>query len=339
MSKLILSVATDSLPFRAPFRITGYTFTVSRVVVVRISDGQASGLGEASGIYYRSEDVEAMVASIEAVRPALEAGVSREELRALMPAGGARNAVDCALWDLQAKQERRPVWQLAKLNPPVPLLTTYTLGAESPQFMAQAAQNATSFSALKLKLAGELDLDIERVSSVRAARPDAWLSVDANQGYSIDVLTNLLPCLTRAKVELIEQPLARGRESDLDGFKCPIPIAADESVLGLDEMPALVGRFGVVNIKLDKCGGLTEALLMIDAARRMGLRLMVGNMVGSSWAMAPGYLVGQSCEFVDLDGPLALAVDRVPGVCYEDGHVRCDESVWGAATQNTGVGT
>jgi L-alanine-DL-glutamate epimerase-like enolase superfamily enzyme len=339
MSKLTLSVATENLPFRAPFRITGYTFTVSRVVVVRISDGQASGLGEASGIYYRSEDVEAMVASIEAVRPALEAGVSREELRALMPAGGARNAVDCALWDLQAKQERRPVWQLAKLNPPVPLLTTYTLGAESPQFMAQAAQNAASFSALKLKLSGELDLDIERVSAVRAARPDAWLSVDANQGYSIAVLTNLLPCLTRAKVELIEQPLARGRESDLDGFKCPIPIAADESVLGLDEMPALVGRFSVVNIKLDKCGGLTEALLMIDAARRMGLRLMVGNMVGSSWAMAPGYLVGQSCEFVDLDGPLALAVDRVPGVCYEDGHVRCDESVWGAATQNTVVGT
>ena len=338
MSKLSLSVAAENLPFRTPFRITGYTFTVSRVVVVRISDGQASGLGEASGIYYRSEDAEAMLASIEAVRPALEAGVSREELRALMPAGGARNAVDCALWDLQAKQERRPVWQLAKLSPPVPLVTTYTLGAESPQHMAHTAQNAASFSALKLKLSGELDLDIERVSSVRAARPDAWLSVDANQGYSIDVLSNLLPHLARAKVALIEQPLARGRESDLDGFKCPIPIAADESVLGLDEMPALVGRFNVVNIKLDKCGGLTEALMMIDTARRLGLRLMVGNMVGSSWAMAPGFIVGQSCEFVDLDGPLALAVDRTPGVCYEDGRVRCDESVWGAATGETGAG-
>jgi len=327
-----LSVAAENLPLREPFPISGYTFYEAQFVVVTLNDGKFSGRGEASGVYYQKDTQATMLADIERVRPAVEAGISREELRALMPPCGARNAIDCALWDLQAKQERRPVWQIAGLAEPQPLLTVFTLGARPPHVVGREAREASQFSALKLKLSGEVDVDIERVEAARAARPDAWLSVDANQGYTIDTLPKVLPCLLRARVSLIEQPLARGREADLEGFRCPIPLAADESVLGLDEMPALVGRFSVMNIKLDKCGGLTEALLMIAAARRLGLRLMVGNMVGSSWAMAPAYLVAQLCEFVDLDGPLALMTDRSPGVHYDDkGYVSCDDAVWGSA--------
>lgn len=330
-SRWSVSAITERLPFLAPFHICGHTFSESQVVVVTISDGKVSGRGEASGIYYRGENAASMLAQIEEVQPAIEAGISRSELRTLMPAGGARNALDCALWDLQAKQERKPVWQLANLASPRPVSTIYTLGAAAPPAMADAARKAARFSALKLKLTGELDLDIERIDSVRAARPDVWLSVDANQGYCADTLAGLLPCLVRARVALLEQPLARGRESHLDGFRCPIPIAADESVLGVDDIPGLVGRFDVVNIKLDKCGGLTEALLMVAAARRLGLGIMIGNMAGSSWALAPAYLVGQLCEIVDLDGPLVLAADRSPGAKYADGRVSCDESVWGSA--------
>ncbi len=172
--------------------------------------------------------------------------------------------------------------------------------------MANAARELAGFHAIKLKLTGEASLDARRVEAVRAARPDAWLSVDANQGYSLATLGNILPALVSARITLLEQPLKRGDEGALDGLRSPIPIAADESMLGLDDIPRLPGRFDVANIKLDKCGGLTEALLMAAEARRLGLRLMVGSMVCTSWAMAPAFLLAQVCEFVDLDGPLGL---------------------------------
>ncbi|MEP7242736.1 MAG: dipeptide epimerase [Gammaproteobacteria bacterium] len=330
MSRLSVSARAEVIAYREPFHITGHTFCAAQVVVVTIGDGTVSGRGECSGSYYRGETQESMLAEIEAVRPAVEAGISRDELRKLMATGGARNALDCALWDLEAKRERRPVWQLAGLEPPRPLLTTYTLGAELPQLMADTAKKILTFTALKLKLTGEPELDTARVDAVRKARPDAWIGVDANQGYSVEKLPQLFPCLTRARVSLLEQPLARGRESDLDGVRCPVPIAADESVLDLSELPAAVGRFNVINIKLDKCGGLTEGLLMVAEARRLGMRVMVGNMGGSSWSMAPGWLVGQSCDVVDLDGPLFLVADRVPGASYDAGQIRCDDSVWGS---------
>jgi len=166
---------------------------------------------------------------------------------------------------------------------------------------------------------------------VRAARPGVWMGVDANQGYSIDSLDALMPELIGAEVALLEQPLARGREADLQGFPSPIPIAADESALSLSDLPGLVGRFDIVNIKLDKCGGLTEGLAMVLEARKLGLGVMVGNMVGSSLAMAPGYILGQLCDVVDLDGPIFLARDRTPGATYVEGKIRCGEEVWGAA--------
>jgi L-Ala-D/L-Glu epimerase len=250
-------------------------------------------------------------------------------LQDALPAGGARNAVDCALWELEARRDGVPVWQLAGLPEPKPLLTTFTLGAEEPAVMAEAARAYREARAIKLKLTGDLDLDSARVRAVRAARPECWIGVDANQGFAVGELEALIAALVDCRVALLEQPLARGREADLDGFDSPIPIAADESALTLADVDALVGRFDVVNIKLDKCGGLTEAIAIARRARLLGLEVMVGNMVGTSLAMAPSFLLGQLCDVVDLDGPTFLAADRVPGIRYVDSRIECPPEVWG----------
>jgi len=327
---LSLEVAVESLPLAKPFRISGHVFTHSDLVVVTLSDGVHSGRGEASGVYYLNDNVPEMLQAIEAVRPEIERGIDRAGLQTLMPAGGARNALDCALWELEAKQTGRSVWDIAGFETSRPLLTTMTLGADTPEVMAEGATvGYAQARALKLKLTGDLEDDIARVRAVRAARPDCWIGVDANQGFGIADLPALVEVLVEADVKLLEQPLRRGAEADLDGFSCPIPIAADESVLTLADVPGLVGRFNVVNIKLDKCGGLTEGLAMARKARELGLGVMVGNMVSTSLAMAPAYVVGQLCDVVDLDGPIFLAKDREPGVVYEDGYVRCPDSVWG----------
>ncbi|MEP6938146.1 MAG: dipeptide epimerase [Rudaea sp.] len=330
MSRLRLGVATEELRLRVPFRISGYVFEAQPAVVVTLDDGGHRGRGEASGVYYLNDNLPEMTAAIEAHRATIEAGIDRESLQRMLPPGGARNALDCALWDLDAHRSGKPVWQLAGLPPPKPLLTTFTLGAEDPQRMAEGARTYAQARAIKMKLTGELDLDIARVRAVRDARPDVWLGVDANQGYTIGALDALVGALVEAKVALVEQPLRRGREADLDGFHSPIPLAADESALCLADVPGLVGRFHVVNIKLDKCGGLTEALAMAHAARELGLKVMVGNMVGTSWAMAPAFVVGQLCDVVDLDGPIFLARDRDPALRYDDGLVWAGDEVWGS---------
>src|SRR5262249_8450268 len=247
----------------------------------------------------------------------------------LLPAGGARNAVDCALWELEASVSATSVWKLAGIQAPAPLVTTFTLGANDPATMAQQALKYSHARSLKLKLTGELDVDIERVRAVRAACPRLWMGVDANQGYTIDALDALIRELVAAKVALLEQPLARGREADLQGFSSPIPIAADESALTSADLPHLLGRFQIVNIKLDKCGGLTEALAMARDAPQMGLGVMVGNMVGTSLAMAPAFVVGQLCDVVDLDGPIFLSRDRTPSITYAEGKIHCGGEVWG----------
>jgi len=325
----VLDVTVERLPFAKPFRISGHVFTESPVVVVSLSDGLHTGRGEASGVYYLGDNEDTMTAALESVRGALEGGISRAELQQTLPAGGARNAADCALWELEAKREGVPVWKLAGLPEPKPLLTTFTLGADDPAVMAEGARGYADARALKLKLTGDLDLDIARVRAVRAARPECWIGVDANQGFGIEALEPLIAGLVDCDIALLEQPLARGREADLDGFSSPIPIAADESALTLAEVDGLVGRFQTVNIKLDKCGGLTEAIAIARRARTLGLDVMVGNMVGSSWAMAPAWLLGQLCDVVDLDGPTFLATDRTPGIVYRDGHIDCPEAVWG----------
>jgi L-alanine-DL-glutamate epimerase-like enolase superfamily enzyme len=327
---LTLHVAVEKYPLKEPFHITGYTMVDTEVVTVTLQRGSHRGRGEASGVYYRQgDDVPGIVKQIEAVRTRIEAGIDRESLQKLLPTGGARNAVDCALWDLDAKVTGRAAWQSAGLERPRALLTTFTVGANSPEKMAADARAYTHAKAIKLKLTGE-PVDADRVRAVRAARPDVWLGVDANQGCTRASLGTLLPVLIECRVELIEQPFRIGQEAELDGLNSPIPLAADESVQGLADLPGLVGRFNVVNIKLDKCGGLTEGLAMAHEARRRGLEVMVGNMVGTSLAMAPSFLLGQLCNVVDLDGPVFLSSDRVPAVQYQNGTISCPEVLWGA---------
>ena len=335
MAKLSLDVQVERLPYKAAFRISGSVFDGVNCVVATRSDGTHRGRGEANGISYRGDDVPHMLDALERARPAIEAGADRTALLEIMPAGGARNAVDAALWELEAQRSGLPVWKLAGLPEAKPVITTFTLGADDPAVMAANAIAFGPVKAIKIKLTGDLDLDIARVQAVRAARPDVWIGVDGNQGFAIADLDALAAAMVAEKVSLIEQPLARGREADLDGYRSPIPIAADESALTLADVPGLAGRFQVVNIKLDKCGGLTEGLMIARAARDLGLEVMVGNMGGSSLSMAPSLVLGQLCDICDLDGPIFLKQDRTPGIVYQDGTAWCDEQVWGAESQVT----
>jgi L-alanine-DL-glutamate epimerase-like enolase superfamily enzyme len=328
MGKRVLDVRPDKLRLAQPFRISGYVFEHWDAIAVTVREGGAEGRGEASGVYYTGDDGAHMLAEIARYRGLIEDGVSRADLQQLMPPGGARNALDCALWELEAQQTGRPVWALAGLDPPKPLITTFTLGAESPEAVGRGARADTDARAIKLKLTGDYDEDVARVAAVRAARPDVWLGVDANQGYRIADLDRLVAALVTHDVALLEQPLARGAEQDLDGYMSPIPIAADESALTLADLAGLVGRFDCVNIKLDKCGGLTEGLAMAREGRRLGLRVMVGNMVGTALAMAPGWLVGQCCDYVDLDGTSFLTPDRHSIGLYRDGMIDA-AGLWG----------
>jgi L-alanine-DL-glutamate epimerase-like enolase superfamily enzyme len=317
--------------FKEPFRITGYTMEAVDVVVVTLEQDGFIGKGEGAGVYYLGDDVPRMLQQLEQVCTTIEAGIDADSLQRLLPGGGARNALDCAWWDLQAKLSGRPVWELAGLQQPAPLLTTFTCGAGSPEQMAATARGYPDARAIKLKLTGE-PIDADRVRAVRDACPQAWLAVDANQGFERDSFQRLLPVLIDARVALIEQPFRRGDEAALVGLRSPIPIAADESVQGLAELPGLLGKVDVINIKLDKCGGLTEGLAMARAARELGLGVMVGNMLGTSLAMAPAALLGQLCRIVDLDGPVFLRDDRATGVRYADGQVTCPAALWGYPT-------
>ena len=329
--QLQMRIDIERLRLKAPFRISGYTFTEVPVVVVTLESGGLCGRGEAAGVYYLDDTPERIADTLEANRVEIERGLDRDRLLDVLPVGGVRNALDCALWDLEAKRTGRSVSRLVGLDQTLPRITTFTLGADDPATAARSAQAVPHARALKLKLSGEVAADIERIRAVRAVRPDVWLGVDANQGYSIATLRAALPIFIDADVQLIEQPLPRGREADLEGFESRIPIAADESVQGLADIARLRGRFNVVNIKLDKCGGLTEALAMVNEARRFGMQVMVGNMMGTSLAMAPAFIVAQLCDYVDLDGPTFIAQDRIPGVSYEGGAVYCPETVWGGS--------
>jgi L-alanine-DL-glutamate epimerase-like enolase superfamily enzyme len=329
ITPLSLNLRTEHFPYRKPFRISGHVFTQTALLVAELSDGTHVGRGEGAGAYYLGDDIDHMLAEAERVRPAIEAGASRADLQRLLPPGGARNAIDCAYWDLESKQTRRSAWELAGLDAPHPLKSTLTLGAEAPEAMAAAACAIDPLAPIKVKLTGDLADDIARVEAIRAARSEAWIGVDANQGYRLDTLRQLLPELVANRIAVLEQPLPRGSEADLDGFDRPLPFAADESALSLADTAGLVGRFDVVNIKLDKCGGLTEGLLIAREARRIGLDVMVGNMMGTSLSMAPSFLVGQLCDIVDLDGPTFLARDRTPGVIYDQGQIDCPAEVWG----------
>jgi L-Ala-D/L-Glu epimerase / N-acetyl-D-glutamate racemase len=326
---LQLELHNEPLPLSAPFRISGYVFDAMPATIVTLRDGDRVGRGEAAGVYYNDDRPEGMLATLQSLRPRIEAGIDRDAANALLPPGGARNALDCALWELDARRAGVPVWKLAGLDGVRPLLTTFTIGADDPAAMADRAAAFTGARALKLKLTGEAGLDTLRVRAVRRRCPDAWIGVDANQGYDADTLPALLPVLVEENVSLLEQPCRRGHEADLDGIDRVLPFAADESILDLAELEARHARFDVINIKLDKCGGLTEGLRMARRARELGKQVMVGNMAGSSLAMAPAFVLGQFCDVVDLDGPVFLKQDRTPGVVYRDGTIDCPAEVWG----------
>lgn len=328
-SRLKLNLSVERFAYHQAFRISGHVFTETHVLVAELSDGEHSGRGEGAGVYYLGDNIDHMVDEAQGAKAEIEAGASREEVQHLMSPGGARNAIDCAYWDLEARQQGCPVWKLAGLDTPHALPTALTIGAGEPDAMAEAALALDPDSPVKLKLTGDLELDIARLAAVRAARPAAWIGVDANQGYTIETLPDLLPALAETRIAMLEQPLQRGAENDLEGFKRPLPFVADESAVTLADTASLVGKFDMVNIKLDKCGGLTEGLAIAREARGLGLGVMVGNMMGTSLSMAPSYLLGQLCDVVDLDGPTFLAQDRVPGVVYRDGLIHCPSGVWG----------
>jgi L-alanine-DL-glutamate epimerase-like enolase superfamily enzyme len=326
-----LRVTAHPMNFREPLRIAGRLFEGIPAIRVTLRDGALTGRGEAGGVFFTGDDLPHMLAEIERFRPAVEAGTDRAELRRLMPPGGARNAIDAALWELEARRAGQPVWRLIGRAPPRPLVTTFTIGADTPERVLAALRSYRGARALKLKLDGDLAADVERLRLIRRERPDIWLMADANQGYAPAALDDLMAHFVAARVALLEQPIARGREADLIGFKSPIPLAADESLLDLADLLRLAGIFQVANIKLDKCGGLTEALMLETEARRIGMRVMVGNMGGSSLAAAPAFQLGQRCDFVDLDGPRFLRRDRRPGARYRDGAIDVPAAVWGDA--------
>ena len=325
-----LTVDKAAIRFARPFRISGYLFEAMPSVVATIAQDDQIGRGEAAGVYYLADDQDHMLTAIEQVRGEIETGLTRAELQSLLAPGGARNALDCALWELESRQQQTPVWQLAGVPRPKALVTTFTLPADDPSVLASAVNKLDFAKAIKLKLDGNTAVDRERIRVVRHARPDAWIGVDANQGFVAGDLDELAKMLREFSIALVEQPLKRGDEKALEGWRPGIPVAADESILDLEELSDRAQFFDVINIKLDKCGGLTEALRMAAAARLFGKQLMVGNMGGSTLAMAPGFVLAQLCDVVDLDGPFGLADDPLSDQIYEAGTIFVPERIWGA---------
>jgi len=321
-----VSMSAEPWEFKYPLTITGYTFSSWNLVYVVIDEGGVCGRGEAAGVYYLNETAESMIAQIKSVIPALERGAGREELQTFLPAGGARNAIDCALWDLEAKLSETSIWELTGIKAGA-TQTVMTVGIGTPQEMADVALSLDT-SKIKVKLSG--DSPLERVTAVCNARPDAEIVVDVNQGWSFERLVELAPKFRDLGIAMIEQPLPRGDDSVLEGYDTPVMLCADESCLDTSEFEQASRRYQMINIKLDKTGGLTEALGLAAMAKAKGLELMVGNMSGTSLAMAPGYVVAQLCRFVDLDGVLFLKHDRDYGLTYSDGFLsHPTANLWG----------
>ena len=328
-----LSVRHETWPLAGSFTISRGTRTSAEPVVVELTypgddGGVVRGRGECVPYARYGETVDGVIAAIEGLRPRIEEGLDRTGLQELLPAGAARNALDCAYWDLEAKRAGHPVWQLCGLPPLDAVTTAYTLSLDTPEAMGRVAAANAARPLLKLKLAGPDDL--ARVEAVRANAPESRLIVDANEGWNLDDYVALAPKLAMLGVVLIEQPLPAGRDAPLVGTERPVPVCADESCHATESLAALAGRYDVVNIKLDKTGGLTEALKLKRAALDQGYRIMVGCMLGTSLAMAPAVLIAQGAAFVDLDGPLLLKADRPGGLRFEGSTLHPPEpALWG----------
>jgi len=323
-----LSVRIERWPLAGAFTISRGSKTEAYVVVAELSDGTHRGRGESVPYRRYGETADRIVAAIEAMRPVLRQGLDRSALQHAMRPGAARNALDCAYWDVNAKAAGRRAHELAGMAAPVPLTTAYTISLGTPAAMAEAAERAAWRPSLKVKLGG--DDDGERIAAVRRGAPQAELIVDVNEGWREDNLAENLAACADAGVTLVEQPLRAGGDEALAHIRRVIPVCADESVHDCASLDALAGKYDAVNVKLDKAGGLTEALALATAAERRGLTVMVGCMVATSLAMAPAMLVAQRARVVDLDGPLLLAKDRPEGLRYDGSLIYPPEpALWG----------
>ena len=310
-----LEILVERWPIAGSFTISRGSRTEAVVVVARITEEGVTGMGECVPYARYGESIDSVVAQIRSIEMAIASGAERRDLLALLPAGAARNAVDCALWDLEARQTGTSLAALAQMPAPQPMITAYTLSLGTPETMREAAEKAAHRPLLKVKLGGEGDP--ERIAAVRAGAPKSRIIVDANEAWRAETLHANLAACEAAGVELIEQPLPDGGDEALRGIRTPIAICADESLHDSASLAHLPPWYGAINIKLDKTGGLTDALLLLKAARARGLKIMVGCMLGTSLAMKPAVLIAEGAEFVDLDGPLLLAKDRENGLQYE----------------------
>jgi len=324
-----LDTRLHSWELREPFATARDCMTHLPVLIVALTGKRgARGRAEAAGVDYDGETPASMAAQLTGIERHLRDEVTGQDLLGRLPAGGARNALDCALWDLRAKETGVPAAATAGFGELRPVTTALTIGLGSEADTRRRAREAQPYPILKLKLDAERHIDIVRI--VREERPTARLLVDANQSWSRPLLEHLLPQLQALEVELIEQPVAREQDQSLDGLAPVVPLAADESCTDRRSLDVLVGRYQYVNVKLDKCGGLTEALALCAEAKRRGLGLMIGNMCGSSLAMAPAFLIAQRCRYVDLDGPLLQRLDVSPPLRYEHGVVHPPaRALWG----------
>ncbi|NRA54493.1 MAG: L-Ala-D/L-Glu epimerase [Gammaproteobacteria bacterium] len=333
MSQLSGTINRQQWPLAKEFRISRGARTKTEVVVVSLSDGQFTGWAEAVPYERYGETVESVMAQISQVLPQLTNNTTCHDLLALLPAGAARNALDCALWDLTAKQQQQSVCQLLTLPTVKPLVTAQTLGINTVEKMAEEAASLHQFPLIKIKLDRELVL--ERMRAIAAAAPNSRFIIDANEAWDIDLLKQLLPELKQLNVALIEQPLPSCDDQQLAGLNSVIPICADESCHTSDDLPKLAGLYQAINIKLDKTGGLTEALQLLTAAQQQGFIIMTGCMVGTSLAMAPAYYIAQQAAFVDLDGPLLLAKDRQQPFAFDQGIMQLPPAhLWGGASNS-----
>lgn len=324
-----LTARIETWPVAGSFVIARGAKTHVDIVLVELNDGGLVGRGEATAIYYHGESAQTVLAEAQAMAARIAGGIGRSDLQRIMPRGAARNAIDCAMWDLEAKRAGRPAWALAGLAQPRPLQSAFTISLGAPDRMeADARKVASVYPLLKLKLAGEGD--IERVAAVRRGAPDARLIVDANESWTGRDVVAEAAALLPFGVELIEQPVKAGEDHLLDGVASPIALCADESCQDRADLARCVGRYAAINIKLDKAGGLTEAFALAEAARAAGLDLMVGCMLSTSLGIAPAMLVAQQARWVDIDGPLLLAKDRDEPVRFRNGIAEpAPATLWG----------
>ncbi len=326
-----LTVTRRAWVLARPFTTAHGVRTTADIVVAEIADGDSRGRGEGVPLQRYGESIDSVVAAIDAMKGAIVSGLDRETLQRAMPPGAARNALDCAFWDIDAKRAYSSVAELAGLGAPMPVVTAFTLGLDTPEKMAELAEANRARPLLKLQLGG--DGDVERVRAVRHAVPASRLIVDANESWNEAQFREFMPALIDCRVELIEQPLPAGADDALARLEHPIPLCADQSCRTLADLDRLGGKYEAINIRLDKAGGLTGALALAAEAKRRGFRIMAGGTIGTSLGIAPALLVARQAEIVCLDGPLHLASDRVPGLRYDGSTIHPpDGSFWGQPT-------